>query len=412
MQKRRVVVTGLGVKSSIGNSVDCFLKSLKNAEVGIKPISFLDTSSLDVKVASYDYDFNPLDYFEKKELRKTDRFCQMAVAATKDALKGQDVLSTYNPYRVGVIYSSGIGGMSTIEKEYEKALQKGPEFVSVFLVPMMITNMAAGLIAIQTGFKADNISISTACASSTNAIGEAFRKIRDGYLDAALTGGAEAGISLFTLAGFQNLRALTLQEDPKKASIPFDVERSGFVMGEGAASIFLEELSFAKKRGAKIYGEIVGYGATCDAYHITKPNPTAESQKEAICLALKDADLQYYEVDYVNAHGTSTKINDVVETKALKLAFKEHALKLFISSTKSMTGHMLGAAGAVEAVATILALKEGFVPPTVGLLNKDPECDLNYVANKAQYEEIKTAISSSFGFGGHNAVLTFKKYVE
>lgn len=411
MQKRRVVVTGIGVKSSIGNTVECFLNSLKNGEIGIKPIDFLDTESLEVKVASYDYEFDPLDYFEKKEIRKMDRFCQMAVSATRDALKDQDVFSTYDPYRVGVIYSSGIGGISTIEKEHEKILQKGPDAVSVFLIPTMITNMAAGLIAIDTGFKADNISISTACVSSTHAVGEAFRKIRDGYLDAALTGGAEAGISLFTLAGFQNLRALSTQTNPKKASIPFDVERSGFVMGEGAASIFLEELSLAKKRGATIYGEIVGYGATCDAYHITKPNPTAESQKQAICLALKDANLQYDEIDYVNAHGTSTKINDVVETKALKLAFKEHALKLNISSTKSMTGHMLGAAGAVEAAATVLALKEGFVPPTVGLCNKDSECDLNYVANVALKENIKTAISSSFGFGGHNGVLCFKKYV-
>ncbi len=289
-------------------------------------------------------------------------------------------------------------------------LNKGPDSVSVFLIPMMISNMAAGLISIETGFKGDNFCITTACASSSHAIGEAFRKIKDGYLDAAITGGAEGGISAFTIAGFYNMRALTDTKDVEVASIPFDRRRSGFVMGEGAAVLFLEELESAKKRGAEIFGEIVGYGATADAYHITKPDITANSQKIAIINALKEANVAYNKIDYVNAHGTSTKINDSTETKALKLAFGEHAKDLLISSTKSMTGHMLGAAGAAEAIVSILALKEGVVPPTIGLKEKDPECDLFYTPNNAIEKDIKYAISSSFGFGGHNAVLCFKKF--
>ena len=300
--------------------------------------------------------------------------------------------------------------MGTIEIEHQKLLEKGFDSVSVFLIPMMISNMAAGLISIETGFKGDSISLSTACASSSHAIGEAFRKIRDGYLDAAITGGAEAGISIFTLAGFYNMCALTDTSDENSASIPFDLRRNGFVMGEGAGVLFLEELESAKKRGAKIFGEIVGYGATSDAYHITKPDPEANSQKNAIVNCLKDAGISYSDVDYINAHGTSTKINDVMETKAIKLAFKEHAKDIFISSTKSMTGHMLGAAGAAEAIATIMALKEGVVPPTIGLKEKDPECDLFYTPNVAVEKDMRYAISSSFGFGGHNAVLSFKKF--
>ena len=410
MLKRRVVVTGLGVKSSVGNDYRSFFDGLKNGKNGIKPISFIDKEDININVAAYDYEFDPLKYFNRKDLRRMDRFCQFAVAATKDLLEGQDILKFYDPYKVGVIFSSGIGGISTIEKEYEKLLKKGPDSVSVFLIPMMISNMAAGLISIETGFKGDNYCITTACASSSHAIGEAFRKIKDGYLDAVLTGGAEGGISSFTIAGFYNMRALTDTKDVKTASIPFDKRRSGFVMGEGAAVLFLEELESAKIRGAEIFGEIVGYGATADAYHITKPDITAEAQKNAILNALKEANVAYNEIDYVNAHGTSTKINDLTETKALKLAFNEHAKDLLISSTKSMTGHMLGAAGAAEAIVSILALKEGIVPPTIGLNEKDPECDLFYVPNNAFEKDIKYAISSSFGFGGHNAVLCFKKF--
>ncbi len=410
MLKRRVVVTGLGVKSSVGNDYRSFFDGLKNGKNGIKPISFIDSENVNINVAAYDYEFDPLKYFNKKDLRRTDRFCQFALAATKDLLDGQDVLNFYDPYKVGVIFSSGIGGISTIETEYEKMLNKGPDSVSVFLIPMMISNMAAGLISIETGFKGDNFCITTACASSSHAIGEAFRKIKDGYLDAAITGGAEGGISAFTIAGFYNMRALTDTKDVEVASIPFDRRRSGFVMGEGAAVLFLEELESAKKRGAEIFGEIVGYGVTADAYHITKPDITANSQKIAIINALKEANVAYNKIDYVNAHGTSTKINDSTETKALKLAFGEHAKDLLISSTKSMTGHMLGAAGAAEAIVSILALKEGVVPPTIGLKEKDPECDLFYTPNNAIEKDIKYAISSSFGFGGHNAVLCFKKF--
>lgn len=410
MLKRRVVVTGLGVKSSVGNDYRSFFDGLKNGKNGIKPISFIDSENVNINVAAYDYEFDPLKYFNKKDLRRTDRFCQFALAATKDLLDGQDVLNFYDPYKVGVIFSSGIGGISTIETEYEKMLNKGPDSVSVFLIPMMISNMAAGLISIETGFKGDNFCITTACASSSHAIGEAFRKIKDGYLDAAITGGAEGGISAFTIAGFYNMRALTDTKDVEVASIPFDRRRSGFVMGEGAAVLFLEELESAKKRGAEIFGEIVGYGVTADAYHITKPDITANSQKIAIINALKEANVAYNKIDYVNAHGTSTKINDSTETKALKLAFGEHAKDLLISSTKSMTGHMLGAAGAAEAIVSILALKEGVIPPTIGLKEKDPECDLFYTPNNAIEKDIKYAISSSFGFGGHNAVLCFKKF--
>ncbi len=410
MLKRRVVVTGLGVKSSVGNDYKSFFDGLKNGKNGIKPISFIDSEDVGINVAAYDYEFDPLKYFNKKDLRRMDRFSQFALAATKDLLDGQDVLNFYDPYKVGVIFSSGIGGISTIETEYEKMLKKGADSVSVFLIPMMISNIAAGLISIETGFKGDNFCITTACASSSHAIGEAFRKIKDGYLDAAVTGGAEGGISAFTIAGFYNMRALTDAKDVEVASIPFDSRRSGFVMGEGAAVLFLEELESAKKRGAEIFGEIVGYGATADAYHITKPDVTANAQKIAIINALKEANVAYNKIDYVNAHGTSTKINDSTETKALKLAFNEHAKDLLISSTKSMTGHMLGAAGAAEAIVSILALKEGIVPPTIGLKEKDPECDLFYTPNNAVEKDIKYAISSSFGFGGHNAVLCFKKF--
>ncbi len=410
MLKRRVVVTGLGVKSSVGNDYKSFFDGLKNGKNGIKSISFIDSEHININVAAYDYEFDPLKYFNKKDLRRTDRFCQFALAATKDLLDGQDVLKFYDPYKVGVVFSSGIGGISTIETEYGKMLTKGPDSVSVFLIPMMISNMAAGLISIETGFKGDNFCITTACASSSHAIGEAFRKIKDGYLDAVVTGGAEGGISMFTIAGFYNMRALTDTKDVETASIPFDIRRSGFVMGEGAAVLLLEELESAKKRGAEIFGEIVGYGATADAYHITKPDVTADAQKIAIINALKEADIAYNKIDYVNAHGTSTKINDATETKALKLAFGEHAKDLLISSTKSMTGHMLGAAGAAEAIVSILALKEGVIPPTIGLKEKDPECDLFYTPNNAIEKDIKYAISSSFGFGGHNAVLCFKKF--
>lgn len=409
MKKRRVVVTGMGIKSSIGNSVSEFWDSLKSGKHGIKPITFMDASKLDISLASYDYNFDPTEYFDKKELRRTDRFCQLAVSSARDALKEND-LSKYDPYRVGVIFSSGIGGIGTIEKEHINCVEKGANRVSVFFIPMMILNMAAGMISIDTGFKGDNMAIVTACASSNHAIGEAFRKIRDGYLDACVAGGSEAGMSELTMAGFMNMTALTKSTDPDRASIPFDKERNGFVMAEGAATLILEELESAKARGANILGEIVGYGATADAYHITKPDPQAESPARCFMNAIEDAGINPCDIDYINAHGTSTGPNDYTETKAVKKVFEEHAYKLMMSSTKSMTGHMLGAAGAAEAIATILALKTGIVPPTIGYKVPDEECDLDYVTDGARKKDIKYALSNSLGFGGHNATICFKKY--
>lgn len=410
INKRRVVITGMGIKSSIGNDITSYWNNLQNGIHGIRPIEFMDTTGLDIKVASYDYDFDPLEYFDKKELRRTDRFCQLGLAAARDALNGEKLLEYYDPFRVGVVFSSGIGGMGTMEKEHTKCVEKGPNRVSVFFVPMMISNMAAGMISIESGFKGDNLDIVTACASSNHAIGEAFRKIRDGYLDACLAGGAESGISRLTVAGFSNMTALTKSDDPDRASIPFDKERNGFVIGEGAAALVLEELESAKARNAKIYGEIVGYGATGDAYHITKPDPSAQGPARCFINAINDAGIKPEDIDYINAHGTSTGPNDLTETNATKIVFKDHSKNLMMSSTKSMTGHMLGAAGAAEAIATVLALKNGIVPPTVGYKVPDENCDLDYVVDGAREKDIKYAISNSLGFGGHNATVCFKKF--
>lgn len=411
MKRRRVVVTGMGVKCSIGNDLQTYFENLKEGVHGIRPIEAFDCSQLDVKIASYDYDFNPLDYFSGRELKRTDRFCQFAVAAAADALQGQNLLDFYgDPFRIGVIFSSGIGGFSTWQAQHESFIKKGPAGVSVFFIPAMISNMAAGMVAIATGFCGDNFGTVSACASSNHAIGEAFHKIRDGYVDACVAGGAEAGLCAFVVSGFQNMMALTKTTDVDAASIPFDRRRSGFVMGEGGAALVLEELENAKKRGAKIYGEIVGYGATCDAFNITKPKPDGVAQMKCMERALDDAGVDLNEVDYVNAHGTSTKINDETETLAIRSLFKSHADNLLVSSTKSMTGHLLGAAGAAEAIATVLALKNGLVFPTVGLKEPDEKCNLNYVAGKASFCNIKVAISNSFGFGGHNACVCFKKF--
>lgn len=411
MKKRRVVVTGMGIKCSVGNNLKSYFENLKNGVHGIRPIEFFDCSRLAVKVASYDYDFNPADYFSVRELKRVDRFCQFAVAASVDALKGNELLDFYgDPFKIGVIFSSGIGGFSTWQAQHEQFLKKGPSGVSVFFIPMMISNMAAGMVSIATGFCGSNFGIVSACASSNHAVGEAFHKIRDGYIDACVAGGAEAGMCEFVFSGFQNMMALTRASDENLASIPFDRRRSGFVMGEGAAALVLEELECAKKRKAKIYGEIIGYGATCDAFNITKPKPDGLAQAKCMEKALFDGGVKAFDVDYVNAHGTSTKINDETETLAIKQVFKEHASKLLVSSTKSMTGHLLGAAGAAEAVATILALKNGVVFPTVGYEQPDEKCDLNYVPKKMVEKQIKVAISNSFGFGGHNACVCFKKF--
>lgn len=409
---RRVVITGVGVKTPVGNQLDVFWDNILNGRHGIKRIDTFDTSDIDVKVAAINSDFDPLDYMEKKELRRTDLFCQFAIAAAQDALQdcGADLKESYDPYRIGVIVGSGIGGMPTIEAEHQKFLEKGPKRISVFFVPAMISNMAAGMISIRTGFKGANYCPVTACASSNHALGEAFHKIRDGYLDACVTGGTEASLTKFAASGFMNMTALTKSEDPDRASIPFDKERSGFVMSEGAGILILEELEHAKARGAKIYAEVVGYGATGDAYHITAPDPSAEGPAKCFEFAIQDAGITPDQIDYINAHGTSTGPNDVTETLAVKKVLGDHAKEIYMSSTKSMTGHMLGAAGAVEGIITSLALRDGIVPPTAGYRVPDEECDLNYVTSGAVKADIHYALSNSLGFGGHNATICFKKY--
>lgn len=411
--KRRVAITGLGVKCSVGNKVDEFWKNIVDGKHGIKLIDTFDTSSLNVKVAAIDSEFKPEEYLDKKEIRRTDRFCQFAITAAQDALNDAGNLKEiYDPFRVGVIVSSGIGGFETIEKEYSKYMQKGGGRISVFFVPMMISNMAAGMISIHSGFKGANLDIVTACASSGHAVGEAFHKIRDGYLDACIAGGAEAAITDFAINGFNNMTALSRSENPDRASIPFDKERNGFVMSEGSAILILEEMESAKKRGAHIYAEMVGYGATGDAYHVTSPDPSGLGAVKAIEMAIEDAGITPKDIDYINAHGTSTGPNDKVETIAAKTVFGEDVKNLPISSTKSMTGHMLGAAGAVEGLVCALALKDGIIPPTANYMVKDEECDLDYVTEGARKKDIRYVLSNSLGFGGHNATICLKKYED
>ncbi len=410
---KRVVITGMGAITPIGKTVDEFWSSLKEGRHGIAPITSFDTTDVPVKLAAEVKDFDPTLYIEKKETRRTDRFCQFALGAALDALKDcQTDFSDLDPFRVGVIVGSGIGGLHTIEAEHTKLLEKGPDRVSVFFIPMMISNMAAGTIAMKTGFKGANYCPVTACATSTHAIGEAFHAIKNGYLDACITGGAEATVTKFAVAGFNNMTALSKSTDPDRASIPFDAERDGFVIGEGGGILVLEELEHAKARRAQIYAEIVGYGATCDAYHITSPAPDGVAAAKAMSLAVEEAGLRPDEIDYINAHGTSTPLNDKYETGAIKIAFGDAASSVAISSTKSMTGHLLGAAGAVESIACAMALKEGIIPPTVGYRNADPECDLDYVTEGARKANLRAAISNSLGFGGHNATLCFRRYEE
>ena len=407
---RRVVITGMGTVNPNANNVPDFLESLKEGRLGVTNVTRFDVSDFDVKCAGEVKDFDPTAVIEKKECRRLDRFTQFAVVAADEALKmsGTD-LKDLDPYRVGVIIGVGVGGLNITEAEVTKFNEKRDR-VGVFFIPMMIANMAAGTVAMKTGFKGDNFATVTACASGTHAIGEAFRKIKDGYLDAALAGGSEACISRFAMSGFNNMKALTRESDPAKASRPFDKERSGFVLGEGCGVLVLEEYEHAKARGAEIYAEIAGYGATCDAYHMTSPSPTGEAAAAAIKQAYTEAGLAPEEVDYINAHGTSTHLNDAYETIAIKLALgAEAARKTVINSTKSMTGHLLGAAGAVEAIATALQLKHGFVHQTLGYATPDPECDLDYCTEGRRDIEIKAALSNNLGFGGHNATLCLKK---
>lgn len=407
----RVVITGMGVVSPVGNTLKEFWKNIKQGKHGIDFINTFDTSDFPVKVAAQVKNFDPLLSLDKKGVRRNDLYCQYALEASRQAIIdcGTD-FKEYNPYRLGVIVGSGIGGIHTFESEYKKFLTKGNHLVSPFTVPMMISNMAAGTIAIKYGFKGINYSMVSACSTSAHTIGEAFTSIKYGKLDACLAGGAESCITPFTLSAFSNMKTLTHSDNPDRASIPFDKDRNGFVMGEGSGVIVLESLDSALKRNAKIYAEVVGYGATEDAYHITSPDPSGEAASEAILSACKEANIKPEYIDYINAHGTATPINDKYETNAIKLALKDHAKDVFISSTKSMTGHLLGAAGAIEAIICALALHDKFIPMTVGYKNFDPECDLNYVTKSGIEKDINYTVSNSMGFGGHNATLCFKKF--
>ena len=407
---RRVVVTGMGVISPIGNSVDACWDSMVNGVNGIGPITYFDTTNYKAKLAAEVKDFDPEAYMEKSDVLRSDRYAQFAMGAACQAVEESGVIGTLPPDRIAVYFGSGIGGMSTFSAEYDKLRNRGPHRVSPFFVPMMIPNMAAGMIAIRFNCQGAAMPSVTACASGSNAIGEALRANRHGYADAVITGGAEASITEIGVAGFINMQALSVAEKPNEASLPFDSRRGGFVIGEGAAALVLEEYEHAKARGAKIYGELCGYGSTCDAYHITAPRPDADGGTRAMAQALNEAGYTGTESVYINAHGTGTPLNDKAETVAIKQALgEEKARKALVSSTKSMTGHMLGAAGAIEAVACLKALETGIIPPTINLQCPDPACDLNYVPNTAVRAHIDLAVSNSLGFGGHNASLAFKR---
>ena len=410
MENRRVVVTGLGVISPVGNDVNTFWESLVNGVNGIGQITKFDTTEYAVKIGAEVKDFNVLDYMTKPESRRTDVAVQYAVAAATQAVEDAGIEGKFEPERCGVYFGSGIGGMNTFEANHTKLIEKGPRFVSPYFIPMMIPNMAAGTIAIKYGCKGAALPAVSACASGTNAIGEALRAIRHGYADVMITGGTEATITATSVAGFINMQALNVTDDVDHASLPFDARRGGFVMGEGAGALVIEEYEHAVARGAKIYAELTGYGSTCDAHHMTAPDPEGEGGAAAIRNAyLENGDCDPEKI-YINAHGTGTPLNDKGETLAIKKALGEDAArKVTISSTKSMTGHMLGAAGAVEAIACVKALETGIVPPTIGLEEPDSECDLFYTPLKAIEKDIEVALSSSLGFGGHNACIALRK---
>lgn len=411
---KRVVITGMGVVSPIGNTIDEFWSAIKANKLGFSFVNDITREDFDVKIAAPVKDFSPEKHLEKKEAKRMDRFTQFAVCAALDALEDSgSKFEDIDPFRAGVIAGVGIGGLSLTNEEHSKYLEKGPDRISVFFIPMMIGNMAAGTISMKTGFKGANFCTTTACASSSHAIGEAFRKIKDGYLDVCIAGGSEACVSEFALGGFNNMKALTRSDDLTRCSIPFDAERNGFVLGEGSGMLVLEELEHAKARGAKIYAEIAGYGATGDAYHMTSPSPTGEAAAAGMRMAYEEAGLKAEDIDYINAHGTSTGLNDKYETTAIKLALGEEAArKTVISSTKSMTGHLLGAAGSVEAIVSALSCRDDFVHATVGYKVPDPECDLDYCTEGNRNMTVNAALSNSLGFGGHNATLCFKKYTD
>ncbi len=408
----RVAVTGTGVISPVGNDTDTFWENLKNGVCGIDKIRRFDASGLKVSLDAEVKDFNPKDYYgSMQEIRKSDLYMQYAMAAAKQAVEQSGILeSGMDKERFGVYIGSGIGGIATTIREEDKLREKGPDMVSPFFVPMMISNMAAGAVSIRFGAKGPTLPVVTACATSTHTLGEAYRAIKHGYADAIIAGGSEASINELAMAGFINCQALNLAEDPSEGSLPFDKRRAGFVMGEGAGILLLEEYEHAKKRGAEILAEVVGYGNTADAYHITAPDPEGDGAVRAIRSAMKEAGIEGTEEIYINAHGTGTHLNDAMETKAIKEVFGKKAYDLHISSTKSMTGHMMGATGAVEAIASALALKHGIIPPTINYREADPDCDLDYTVNKAAEADIAYALSTSLGFGGHNACIALKRY--
>lgn len=408
---RRVVITGTGVVSPVGNDAETFWKNIKNGVNGICTVTRFDTENYPCKVAGEVKDFDITQFVDKKEAKRMDRFTHYAVAAAMMAAKDAGLdMEHEDANRVGVILGSGIGGIETLENQHETMMNKGPGRVSPFFIPMMISNMGAGQIAISLGAKGVNETVVTACASGTNAVGDAFHAVRNGMVDVCFSGGAEAAITPLSFAGFCSEKAMSTNPDPEAACRPFDKERDGFVMGEGAGILILEELEHAKKRGAHIIAEMIGYGATDDAFHITAPAPDGEGGARAMQAALDDAGISYTDVDYVNAHGTSTYYNDKYETAAIKTVFKEHAKNLKISSTKSMTGHLLGATGGVEAIICALGLQDGFIPATIHYSTPDEECDLDYVPNKGIEMDYDISISNSLGFGGHNATIVMKKY--
>ena len=407
---RRVVITGLGAITPIGNSVDDFYAGIKEGRIGLDNISKFDTSDFRVKIAAEVKGFAPENYMDKKAARRMEPFCQYAVAAAGEAIKDSGLdIEKEDPFMVGCAISSGVGSLQLFEKEHTRQLEKGGDKVAPLFIPMFISNMAAGNVSITYGLKGKNINVVTACASGTNSVGEAFRTIQYGDADVMLAGGSEASITPMGIAGFSSLNALSVSEDKSRCSIPFDKDRNGFVMGEGAAILVLEELEHARKRGAKIYAEVVGYGCSADAYHITSPDETGEGAARAMLNACNDAGVSTDDIDYINAHGTSTHHNDLFETKAIKLTFREHAYDIMINSTKSMIGHLLGAAGAIELVTCAKELEDGFVHATVGLKETEEEMDLDY-CKESRNADIQYALSNSFGFGGHNACVLLKKW--
>ncbi len=409
---RRVVVTGLGAVTPVGNDIPTMWKNMLDGVCGIDKITKFDTENLAVKIAGEVKDFDPTTVIEKRDVRKTDMYTIFALAAAAQAVEDSGIIGTIDPKRLGSYIGAGIGGLYTFFENAQGLIERGPRKVSPHFIPKMIGNIATGQVAIKYNAKGPSLSTMSACASGANSVGEAFHAVKDGYADAVIAGGSECVVHPLTIAGFSNMKALSTTEDPKKASIPFDVKRNGFVMGEGAGVLILEEYEHAKARGAKIYAEMIGYGNTCDAHHVTAPSPDGEGLAEAIRVSFAEGNVTGDDVIYINAHGTSTPMNDKTETMAFKSALGEKAYDISVSSTKSMTGHMLGATGAIEAIVSVLAVSEGKIPPTVGTDELDPECDLDYTLGKAKDRAITVAASTNLGFGGHDTCLVFRKFSE